>query len=907
MPQQPSTVTVPPPPAPARRSGLPVLASLAPVGAGLLMWGLTGSVFALWFCALAPVMALASLFDTRRAERRERRRHAAHRRAAAATAREQLARAHDTERAALWAQQPDLAALAADPAQFWRPAPGRDDRVVVGRGGATSEVVLRGDEEVLATLREDAAVVTGAPVTVPVEGGVAVCGPPALADAVARGLQLQVLCRVAPGSVVADGLDPRWAELAPHDIPASRRLRAAPPERPGDIGVLVVPPGTTPPPGCAAVIRVRAPQAATLDHGGRLRDLEVEAVSLTQARALAAALAARAGAGVAAGRLPATAMLADLPDATGGLAVHLGVTAEGPFPLDLVADGPHAVVAGITGSGKSELLTTWVAGMAAGRSPEEVTFVLADFKGGTAFDRLAGLPHVVGVVTDLDERGARRAIESLRAEIRHREAVLAAAGARDAGHPDVPLSRLVIVVDEFAALLQHAPELAAVFTDVAARGRALGMHLILGTQRAGGVVREALLANCPLRLSLRAADAADSAFLLGEDAAARERDRGVAHVRTARRQHPVRVRVALTADADLAALAAGTGAHAPVRVPWLPPLPERVTVEQIGATGAVGPDDVVIGLADRPEEQRQVPLVLGRYDGGLAVVGGPGAGRSGLLRAVAAQAAASAIVVPAGPEPAWDLLMGDPTVPPGGVLVVDDLDVLLSRFPADAAALVAERITVLARVHGLRPVVSTARCTGPVARVVELCGRRAVLRLPTRLEHIAAGADPDLHDPRAPRGRGVVDGMSVQFAEDARPLPSPAADPEEWRPLPGLSAVVLSGAARAGAVRTALERGGAAVGAPGDPEPAAGERRVLLGDVDQWQRAWQTLATARAHGELVIDAGCAAEYRLLTGDRTPPPYCEPGRGRAWLLDGNAPPRRVVLPGTVQAAERRPLR
>ena len=69
--------------------------------------------------------------------------------------------------------------------------------------------------------------------------------------------------------------------------------------------------------------------------------------------------------------------------------------------VDLVADGPHAVVAGVTGAGKSELLITWILAMCATRSADEVAFLLADFKGGTAFDGLAGIPHITGVITDL--------------------------------------------------------------------------------------------------------------------------------------------------------------------------------------------------------------------------------------------------------------------------------------------------------------------------------------------------------------------------------------------------------------------------------------------------------------------------------------------------------------------------
>ena len=98
----------------------------------------------------------------------------------------------------------------------------------------------------------------------------------------------------------------------------------------------------------------------------------------------------------------------------------IGTSNASAFCLDLVSDGPHALVVGTTGSGKSELLRTWVASLAAHYSPEDVVFVLADFKGGTAFSSLRRLPHVTGVLTDLDEAAATRGIESLRAEVRRR-------------------------------------------------------------------------------------------------------------------------------------------------------------------------------------------------------------------------------------------------------------------------------------------------------------------------------------------------------------------------------------------------------------------------------------------------------------------------------------------------------
>ncbi|MFV4915041.1 FtsK/SpoIIIE domain-containing protein, partial [Microbacterium lacticum] len=206
---------------------------------------------------------------------------------------------------------------------------------------------------------------------------------------------------------------------------------------------------------------------------------------------------------------------------SGSLAAVVGVSGGEPVTLDLVADGPHAVVIGVTGSGKSELLTTWILAMCRSRSPREVSFLLVGFKGGRTFDALVALPHVTGVLTDLDEDRALRAVESLRAEIRHRERVLEESGARDIVEAAGALSRLVIVVDEYAALVAVHPGLHDLFADIAARGRALGMHLVLASQRAAGAFRDGVLANAPLRIAFRVTDAADSRAVLGQDDAVR--------------------------------------------------------------------------------------------------------------------------------------------------------------------------------------------------------------------------------------------------------------------------------------------------------------------------------------------------------------------------------------------------
>ena len=222
--------------------------------------------------------------------------------------------------------------------------------------------------------------------------------------------------------------------------------------------------------------------------------------------------------------------------------------------LDLPADGPHGLIAGTTGSGKSELMRCLVASLAFTASPEQLNFVLIDYKGGSAFDACAGLPHVVGLVTDLDERLGERALICLRAELAYREQFLRDAQAasiselstgrspsRSSGRSSLlpaggeagvggtrgglsssrsPLPRLLVVIDEFAALASELPGFLESLVDIAQRGRSLGVHLLLGTQRPAGVVSPSIRSNTNIRIGLRMLDPHDSEDVIGTPAAA---------------------------------------------------------------------------------------------------------------------------------------------------------------------------------------------------------------------------------------------------------------------------------------------------------------------------------------------------------------------------------------------------
>ncbi|MEO8695163.1 MAG: FtsK/SpoIIIE domain-containing protein [Acidimicrobiales bacterium] len=326
--------------------------------------------------------------------------------------------------------------------------------------------------------------------------------------------------------------------------------------------------------------------------------------------------------------------------------VPIGIDSEGPLMIDLVHDGPHILVAGTTGSGKSELLRTLITSLAATVDTDRVNFLLVDYKGGSAFDRCASLPHTVGVVTDLDGRLTARAFTCLEAELRRRERAL-----RDAGVDDIsgyhrrqahgalrPLPRLVVVVDEFAALVSELPQFVDALIDIGQRGRSLGVHIVLATQRPSGVVKDALRANTNLRISLRVLDQNDSRDVLGVVTAAqisrRHPGRAIARMGAAElitfQAASVTARTLSSATesvhlvdstpapvldehgpTDLARLVdAIVGAHLEsgrddAWRPWPDPLPTHVALDEVeGAIGRTVDEGVVFGLADLPHEQR---------------------------------------------------------------------------------------------------------------------------------------------------------------------------------------------------------------------------------------------------------------------------------------------------------------
>jgi DNA segregation ATPase FtsK/SpoIIIE, S-DNA-T family len=321
----------------------------------------------------------------------------------------------------------------------------------------------------------------------------------------------------------------------------------------------------------------------------------------------------------------------------------IGVAADGVVDIDLDRDGPHALMAGTTGAGKSELLRTLVVGLAVTSSPDHLTFVLIDYKGGSTFDACARLPHVVGVVTDLDDHLANRALRSLHAELRRREQLLRLVGAADLAAyrglaPGEVLPRLVVVIDEFAALVSEQPDFLHALVGIAQRGRSLGVHLILATQRPSGVISDDIRANTNLRLALRLHDTADAIDVVGDSAPAAI-PRGLAG-RAVMRLGPEEVLTFQTArcttplanggselDVLVAAVCQASvliGAR-PAASPWLAPLVAQLPVDELDIARGI------VGLIDDPDGQCVVPLRWDRTGGNLLLVGSAGSGVTSTL------------------------------------------------------------------------------------------------------------------------------------------------------------------------------------------------------------------------------------------------------------------------------------
>jgi len=367
------------------------------------------------------------------------------------------------------------------------------------------------------------------------------------------------------------------------------------------------------------------------------------------------------------------------------LSAIVGVNQHGLFSLNLDLDGPHALVAGTTGSGKSEFLRTFVSSIALSNSPEQVVFLLVDYKGGSAFLSCKNLPHCVGMVTDLDNSLAERAIRSLNAELRRREAMITHdAGAKDLEEyrrlrPETPCPSLLIVIDEFAFLVKELPDFVERLVDIAQRGRSLGVHLILATQRPSGVISPAIQANTNLRVGLRVTSSTESNDVLGSPEASTisPRTKGRAFIRSGpqppvevqtayisrphetfekspdaraitfaiSRKHTGEIRTPTLGGQEISDLDIVVGkisdavAMSNLRIsapPWLEPLPTLISSQEIKKWETPVDSIHACAVVDLPDLQAQAAWAYDHHrDQSVAFVGGPRSGKTGALVAVA--------------------------------------------------------------------------------------------------------------------------------------------------------------------------------------------------------------------------------------------------------------------------------
>ena len=390
------------------------------------------------------------------------------------------------------------------------------------------------------------------------------------------------------------------------------------------------------------------------------------------------------------------------------LRVPIGVDDYGaPLLLDLkesaqLGMGPHGICVGATGSGKSELLRTLVLSLALTHSPEDLSMILVDYKGGAAFAPFAHLAHVAGLIDNLadDPQLTRRARESIAGEVLRRQEMLKQANSaasishyramRENDPSMAPMPHLFIVIDEFGELLTAEPEFSDLLIQIGRIGRSIGVHLLLASQRIETGMLRGLDTYLSYWIGMRTFSEAESRTILDTpDAFTLPDVPGYGYLKVSTSVY-TRFRAGyVSAPAMIDVSPIDTSPIDPVQVVdmfdrpapadlgvdeeeitppdvgrllvdevvdrletdmvttpvWLPPLPARVTLGSVLTTAMVseanGSMRTPIGLLDDPSKQQQTPwmLDLGAHGGHIAIVGAPQTGRSTFLRTIAASLA----------------------------------------------------------------------------------------------------------------------------------------------------------------------------------------------------------------------------------------------------------------------------
>jgi S-DNA-T family DNA segregation ATPase FtsK/SpoIIIE len=379
-----------------------------------------------------------------------------------------------------------------------------------------------------------------------------------------------------------------------------------------------------------------------------------------------------------------------------------GVGDQGLVTVDLRSGfgGPNAFVAGTVGSGKSDFLRSFLISLALANPPDALSMVLVDFKEGSGLEVLTALPHVAAMVSNTERGQLPRILTALTAERELRQQRIKTAGYDSFDHyqesgaaATSQMSRLLIVVDEFAALRLAVPDAMSRLVEIVRRGRSAGMHLVLSSQTVSKDVGQDISDNTSLHVCLRVESEAESRTLIGVPDAARlptnAQGRGLVSdgqtlrafqsgwlgCRTADRSVEPAVAVhafslakgidrpAPTAEADLVptdmervttalTAAANEANYARASPPWEKPLPDVVTRESLSVMpekpAGAGSFALPLGLLDSPSRRMQLPWTIDLAEvGHLLVIGGGRSGRSSLLRSLACVASTVPSALPA--------------------------------------------------------------------------------------------------------------------------------------------------------------------------------------------------------------------------------------------------------------------
>ena len=442
-------------------------------------------------------------------------------------------------------------------------------------------------------------------------------------------------------------------------------------------------------------------------------------------------------------------------------------------PIDLVPQGPHTLVWGKTGSGKSVLVQKLVGSLCARYSPDQFALVGIDFKGGATLAPLMAHPHAAGLLTDLTPAATARVTASLRAEILRREQLFA--DHRVATWQDLPgdtvCPRVLIVVDEAGVVAHDAPELMEVLSDIASRGRSLGLHLLVSTQRPQHLPRN-IIANCALRLCMGVTDADEASHY------APDIPRHLLH--NLRHSPPGTV---LLPDTHGSYTLGAVDPSAPEvswpgftqRSLWCEELPELFTAADIPDTPERSDGGYLLGLADYPDQQSQAPwFYRPAQHGPLVVVGESGSGHTTCLTHLAAETEEQQVEVVWGSEVAsvlaWQLMTLRQASPATTrtFFVVDRLDRILRGVPPDGQAWIVDALEALSaefseRGDGAGALVTTAPGNNVASALARWNATKVLLRHRDSTQWALAGGVPALHDPHSPPGRVVVDGVAMQW------------------------------------------------------------------------------------------------------------------------------------------------